>query len=65
MGEVLVDENLVVLCVMAIQQNGMGVPASPSGVFRLRDAGIYDEVIVFSWRSSSSAAGFTHNRLRL
>jgi hypothetical protein len=25
----------VVLCVMAIQQNGMGVPATPSGVFRL------------------------------
>ena len=40
--EVLVDENLVVdmvvLCVMAIQQKGMGVPASPSGVFRLRFA---------------------------
>ena len=36
----LVDVNLVVLvlCVMAIQKNGMGVPASPSGVFRLRFA---------------------------
>ena len=29
---------VVVLCVMAIQHNGMGVPASPSGVFRLRFA---------------------------
>jgi hypothetical protein len=29
-------EVVVVLHVMAIQHNGMGVPASPSGVFRLR-----------------------------
>ena len=33
-----VDLDVVVLCVMAIQHNGMGVPASPSGVFRLRSA---------------------------
>jgi hypothetical protein len=40
LGVVLADVNLVVdivvLCVMVIQQKGMGVPALPSGVFRLR-----------------------------
>ena len=34
----VVDMVVLVLCVMAIQKNGMGVPASPSGVFRLRFA---------------------------